>query len=181
MLSVYRQPHRREDVALAVARCRANEITVMLDLLLGGPGETSETVAETIASIKAMEPDSVGAALGIRLYPGTRMEALLGAEGPLETNRGLRRHYSGPIDLLQPTFYISPALGDQPAGLVRDLIGDDPRFFPPEEEAGAGRAREAGDHNYNANQALIEAIAAGARGAYWDILRDRTLQKPAGA
>ena len=137
MLSVYRQPHRREDVALAVARCRAHGITVMLDLLLGGPGETPETVAETIASIKSMEPDSVGAALGIRVYPGTRMEALLGAEGPLETNRGLRRHYSGPIDLLQPTFYISPALGDRPAGLVRDLIGDDPRFFPPEEEAGA--------------------------------------------
>jgi hypothetical protein len=107
----------------------------------------------------------------IRLDPGTWMEARLGAEGPLEANRGLRRHYSGPIDLLQPTFYISPALGDRPAGLVRDLIGDDPRFFPPEEEAGAGRTPAAGDHNYNANQALIEAIAAGARGAYWDILR----------
>jgi radical SAM superfamily enzyme YgiQ (UPF0313 family) len=171
MLSVYRQPHRREDITLAVARCRAQGITVMLDLLLGGPGETPETVAESIANIKAMEPDSVGAALGIRLYPGTRMEALLGAEGPLEANRGLRRHYSGPIDLLQPTFYISPALGDRPAGLVRDLIGDDPRFFPPEEEAGAGRMPAAGDHNYNANRGLIEAIAAGARGAYWDILR----------
>lgn len=173
MLSAYRQPHRREDVALAVARCRAQGITVMLDLLLGGPGETLETVAETIASIKSMEPDSVGAALGIRIYPGTGMETLLAAKGPLETNRGLRRHYSGPIDLLQPTFYISPALGDQPAGLVRDLIGDDPRFFPPEEESGVVRTAAAGDHNYNANRALIDAIAAGARGAYWDILRNR--------
>jgi hypothetical protein len=27
------------------------------------------------------------------------------------------------------------------------------------------------DHNYNANQSLCDAIAAGARGAYWDILR----------
>jgi hypothetical protein len=147
----------------------------MLDLLLGGPGETLETVAESIANIKSMEPDSVGAALGIRVYPGTRMEALLGAAGPLETNRGLRRHYAGPIDLLQPTFYISPALGEHPAGLVRDLIGDDPRFFPPEEDAGVGRMSAAGDHNYNANRALIDAIAVGARGAYWDILRSLRL------
>jgi hypothetical protein len=143
----------------------------MLDLLLGGPGETPESAGETIASVRTMEPDCVGAALGIRIYPGTRMEALVTAEAPLETNRGLRRCYSGPIDLLQPTFYISPALGDRPAGLVRDLIGDDPRFFPPEEDAGAGRTSAAGDHNYNANQALIDAIAGGARGAYWDILR----------
>ena len=28
-----------------------------------------------------------------------------------------------------------------------------------------------GDHNYNRNQLLADAIAAGARGAYWDILR----------
>ncbi len=171
MLAVYRQPHRREDVAMAVARCRAHGITVMLDLLLGGPGETPETVSETIASIRSMEPDSVGAALGIRVYPGTRMEALLAAEGPLAANRGLRRHYSGPIDPLLPTFYISPALGERPAGLVRELIGDDPRFFPPEEEAGPRETPAAGDHNYNANRGLIDAIAAGARGAYWDILR----------
>ncbi len=172
MLSVYRQPHSADDVAAAVARCRGQGITVMLDLLLGGPEETPETVAETVRRIQALNPDCVGAALGLRIYPGTRIETLLQAEGPLEANRGLRRHYTGPIDLLQPTFYISPALGDRPAGLVRELIGDDPRFFPPEEELlGEGGVSAAGDHNYNANRVLIEAIAGGARGAYWDILR----------
>lgn len=171
MLATYRQPHCREDVVQAVSRCRAHGITVMLDLLLGGPGETPETVAETVASIKSMSPDCAGAALGIRIYPGTRMEKLVAAESPLASNPGIRRHDQGPIDLLRPTFYIAPALGQQPARLVRDLIGDDPRFFPPEEETGGGEASLVGDHNYNANRALIEAIAAGARGAYWDILR----------
>lgn len=169
MLAAYRQPHRREDIAAAVAHCRAHGITVMLDLLLGGPGETPETLATTIRQIKQIGPDAVGAALGLRVYPGTRLETLLADAGPLATNRGLRRHYDGPIDLLQPTFYISPALGEQPAELVCDLIGDDPRFFPPESDSGPGQAAQ--DHNYNANQALVEAIAAGARGAYWDILR----------
>jgi hypothetical protein len=49
------------------------------------------------------------------------------------------------------------------------MIGDDPRFFPPEEEGITSDTQ--GDHNYNANQSLCDAIAAGARGAYWNILR----------
>ncbi len=171
MLATYRQLHCREDLIQAVTRCRTHGIAVMLDLLLGGPGETPETVAETVTSILRMEPDCAGAALGIRIYPGTQMEARVSEEGPLASNPGVHRHYQGSIDLLRPTFYISPVLGKRPARLVRDLIGDDPRFFPPEEETGGAEESAAGDHNYNANQALIDAIAAGARGAYWDILR----------
>ena len=144
----------------------------MLDLLLGGPGETPETVAETIGDFKRIDPDCAGAALGVRLYPGTAMPGLVAAEGPLESHPGVRRHYDGPIDLVRPTFYISPALGEHPARLVRDLIGGDPRFFAPEDDAPQADADVArADHNYNDNQALVDAIRAGARGAYWDILR----------
>lgn len=110
--------------------------------------------------------------MGVRLYPGTAVTAMVAAEGPWETNASLRRHYRGPLDLLRPTFYISAALGEHPARLVRDLIAGDQRFFEPEEEMpAAARADVQGDHNYNANQTLSDAIAAGARGAYWDILR----------
>ena len=81
--------------------------------------------------------------------------------------------YSGPLDLLRPTFYLAPALGDNPAALVRDLVGGNPLFFAPEDESAAGVRPESGrdDHNYNDNAVLVEAIAAGARGAYWHILR----------
>jgi radical SAM superfamily enzyme YgiQ (UPF0313 family) len=171
MLRAYGHPHRREDLANAVRWCRESEIAVMFDLLLGGPGETPETVSETIDTVKRIDPDCAGAAVGIRVYPGTPMAALLPTEGPLATNPNIRRHYSGPVDLLQPTFYISRALGSHPAQLVRQLIADDPRFFPPELEDQSGPAPRSGDHNYNDNQVLIQAIRAGARGAYWDILR----------
>jgi tryptophan 2-C-methyltransferase len=181
MLAAYGQTHTRADLAEAVRLCRRHGIAVMLDMLLGGPGETPETLAETIAAFKQLEPDCAGAALGLRLYPGTPVVQALTAAGPLETNPGLRRRYEGPVDLVRPTFYLSPDLGPRPARRVRELIGGDPRFFEPEAEpeddpAGeAGRPRTAdagsGDHNYNANQALCNAIAAGARGAYWDILR----------
>ncbi len=172
MLAVYGQPHRQEDLRAAIRHCRQYGIAVMCDLLLGGPGETVETVTESIRFFQQAGPDCVGTALGLRLYPRTPMAAMVAREGRLETNPSIRRHYEGPVDLLRPTFYISAALGERPARLVRDLIAGDQRFFEPEEETPAGEEADAqGDHNYNANQALADAIRAGARGAYWDILR----------
>jgi len=168
MLRTYRQPHRRDDLATAVRLCRENGMKVMIDLLLGGPGETPQTAAETISFIKQIGPDCAGASLGIRIYPGTGMVDALRRQGPLSDNAGLRRKYSGPVDFFQPTFYISPALGLEPARLIKDLIAGDKRFFEPmAEQPGA----EATDHNYNDNSELVEAIRRGARGAYWDILR----------
>jgi radical SAM superfamily enzyme YgiQ (UPF0313 family) len=172
MLSAYGQPHRPDDLRAAIRHCRENGITVMCDLLLGGPGETVETVTESISFFQEAGPDCVGAGLGLRLYPGTRATEKVSRQGPMETNPGIRRHYEGDVDLLRPTFYISPALGGRPAQLVRDLVGGDRRFFEPEEERPlAEEANAPSDHNYNANEALSDAIRAGARGAYWDILR----------
>ena len=168
MLRTYRQPHRKEDLAAAVRLCRENGMKVMIDLLLGGPGETPQTAAETISFIKSIGPDCAGASLGIRVYPGTGMVDALQREGPLDGNPGLRRKYPGSIDLFQPTFYISPALGPEPARLIKDLIAGDKRFFEPMAEQPDA---EATDHNYNDNTDLVEAIRRGARGAYWDILR----------
>jgi radical SAM superfamily enzyme YgiQ (UPF0313 family) len=172
MLSVYGQPHRQEDLLAAIRHCHEQGIAVMCDLLLGGPGETVATVTESIRFFQHAGPDCVGTALGLRLYPRTRIAAVVAGECPLETNPSIRRHYNGPVDLLRPTFYISASLGERPARLVRDLIAGDRRFFEPEEEASPGEPPDVrGDHNYNANQALADAIRAGARGAYWDILR----------
>jgi radical SAM superfamily enzyme YgiQ (UPF0313 family) len=168
MLRMYRQPHRSEDLATAVRLCRENGMKVMIDLLLGGPGETPQTAAETINFIKQIGPDCAGASLGIRIYPGTGMVDALKRQGPLTDNPGLRRKYPGQVDLFRPTFYISPALGSEPAGLIKDLIAGDKRFFEPMAEQPNA---EATDHNYNDNSELVEAIRRGARGAYWDILR----------
>jgi hypothetical protein len=182
MLKTYRQVHLKEDLASAVQLCRNNNIKVMIDLLLGGPGETPETAAETIGFIKQINPDCAGAPLGVRIYPDTEMARIVQAEGPPETNPNIRRKYDGPVDFFQPTFYISQALGLKPAKLVRDLIAGDERFFEPmpetpaeQEPADGGSEPMQGfalptDHNYNDNTELVEAIKNGARGAYWDIL-----------
>jgi radical SAM superfamily enzyme YgiQ (UPF0313 family) len=171
MLRNYGQPHRHDHLAKAVSICRDQQITVMLDLLLGGPGETPETVATTIHAVQRISPDCAGAALGVRIYPGTPLATRVMDEGPAETNPNLCRKYQGGIDWLQPTFYVSQHLGSRPAKLVRELIDGDRRFFPPQDDGEPSEAEAADDHNYNENQSLIQAIDAGARGAYWDILR----------
>jgi radical SAM superfamily enzyme YgiQ (UPF0313 family) len=174
MLRTYGQKHSKEDLASAVRLCRDNNIKVMIDLLLGGPGETAQTVRETIDFIKQIGPDCAGAPLGIRVYPGTGMARIVEKEGSPETNPNIRRRYSGPVDFFQPTFYISQSLGPEPAKLVRDIIAGDKRFFEPTPEAsgGTGDGGLSTDHNYNENIELVEAIKKGARGAYWDILHE---------
>jgi radical SAM superfamily enzyme YgiQ (UPF0313 family) len=166
MLGVYRQQHSRKTIASAVRLCRENDITVMIDLLLGGPGETPASVKETIDFVKQINPDCAGAPLGVRIYPGTDMALMMAAQGPMETNPDIKRKYEGPVDLFKPTFYISHLLGERPARLVKDLIGGDKRFFEPIDETDMVLT----DHNYNDNTELVNAIKSGARGAYWHIL-----------
>ena len=84
----------------------------------------------------------------------------------------IRRRYDGPLDSLRPTFYISAALGEKPADLVRDLIGEDSRFFAPMPEVEFDDGQASTDHNYNDNTNLARPIESGARGAYWDIPRE---------
>jgi radical SAM superfamily enzyme YgiQ (UPF0313 family) len=173
MLKTYQQQHNKEDLASAVRICRSHNIAVMIDLLLGGPGERPQTVQETIDFIKQINPDCAGAALGIRIYPNTTMGNIVTKELREGTDFNIHRKYAGPIDLFQPTFYISRALGEQPGELVRDLINGDERFFEPAAETDLEETRDddTSNYNYNTNLPLIEAIRKGARGAYWDILR----------
>jgi len=130
----------------------------MYDLLLGAPGETLRTLTETVELMTKISPDRVGVSLGVRIYPGTPLSRAL-REGTVDS-LGL----TGELGGIDPVFYISPALGPDPFEMTRELIGDDERFFLP--SGGGGQ-----DYNYNDNTVLQDAIDAGHRGAYWDILR----------
>ncbi len=173
MLKTYHQRHNKDDLASSVTLCRKNNIAVMIDLLLGGPGETPQTVKETIDIIKKINPDCAGAALGIRIYPGTIMGKIAAQELSEGKDFNMHRKYTGLIDFFKPTFYISRALGEHPAKLVRDLIGGDQRFFAPTDQTDSetSETRDTANYNYNENRPLVQAIRKGARGAYWDILR----------
>ena len=158
MLAALGRDFTTKEIAETARLCREAGMVFMFDLLLGAPGETPESVAETAAFMKRVDPDRVGLSLGVRVYPGTPLAAQLSAHGP-----GVPGLIGDPAGLA-PAFYLSPALGPDPAKLLRDLIGPDERFFLP-----SGGDEQ--DYNYNDNAVLQRAIAEGHQGAYWDILR----------
>ena len=153
-----RREFKPEDIANAVKWCREAGIAVMLDLLLGSPGETRESITRTIEMMKRTQPERVGVSMGVRVYPGTEIAQRFAQEGRKEGLTG----GASPND---PVFYLEPAVAPFIVQLLEKLIGDDRGFFFTD-PAKADR-----NYNYNANQRLVKAIQKGFRGAYWDILR----------
>jgi hypothetical protein len=71
-------------------------------LLLGGPGETRETVEESVAFLEGYEPKMVNLKAGIRIHPGLPLHRLALAEGVVKPED----------NLLWPKFYLAPAVRD---------------------------------------------------------------------
>jgi len=164
MLARLGRSHRAEDLRRTAAACRRHRLAFMFDLLLGGPGETRETIRKTIDVMRELSPSRVGTSLGVRLYPGTPLVASLAAHGPLASNPSISG-MEGNHGLLRPAYYVEAGLGDDIDAYVRALIAGDPRFLFP------SGAESAANYNYNDNSVLCDAIRSGARGAFWDILR----------
>ena len=160
------RPYCAADLRRTAAACRREGLTFMYDLLIGGPGETKETLRATIDPMKEVEPDRVGAAVGVRIYTGTLLAAQVAAAGFHPGNPELHGAIAGNEDYAEPVFFLSAALGPDAVDHVRELVAGDQRFF-----VGAKKGELARNYNYNDNSVLVEAIRRGHRGAYWDILR----------
>jgi hypothetical protein len=158
MLGRLRRDFRANDIRRTASLCREAGITVMIDLLIGAPGETRESIVRTVEEMKKAEPDRVGVAVGVRVYPGTELAGLVAMRSGKE---GL----TGDRELAEPVFFLEPEVSPFVFDLLEDLTRGDDRFlfFDP--------ARPEKNYNYNANRLLTEAIRSGFRGAYWDILR----------
>jgi radical SAM superfamily enzyme YgiQ (UPF0313 family) len=94
MLKAYRQKHTRKDLANAVKWCKDNGITVMIDLIFGGPGETPASVRESIDFIKQINPDCAGALGRILNWYGNYRRR----RRPVDTNPNIKRKYDGPVN-----------------------------------------------------------------------------------
>jgi hypothetical protein len=165
MLQTLGRAHTPEGIRATVRACRAAGLTVMLDLLLGAPGETPESLQRSLDLVRDVEADCAGIALGLRLYPGTSLTQALLLRLATGHTAGFRGQFEGNEDLAEPLFFLEPALGGDPVALLKELIAGDQRFFfswPDDTQA---------DYNYDGSPVLEQAIREGHRGAYWDILR----------
>ena len=90
----------RNQVELTLKLLEAADLPYTCFLLLGGPGETPETVQESVAFLERYEPKMVNLKVGIRIHPGLPLHRLALAEGVVR-----------PADnLLWPRFYLAPAI-----------------------------------------------------------------------
>ncbi|MFP4501610.1 MAG: B12-binding domain-containing radical SAM protein [Candidatus Hydrogenedentota bacterium] len=156
------------DVQQATEACKQAGIPVMLDVLLGGPGETGATLADCIARLRTLPADRIGLSCGVRVYPHTPLARLVQAFGSTERNPHLHGATQANPDLLRPIFYVDAGIDGDIHDAVSDLVDNDARFLH------ANPNRTEGNYNYNDNRVLEDAIARGERGAYWDILRRLT-------
>jgi len=90
--------------------------------LAGGPGETAETLEETLAFARwrLERGDAVYLTVGLRIYPGTTLHRIALADGSVAYGDAL----------LEPTFYWSPQLSLEGAvRRLREFAAAHPRFM----------------------------------------------------
>ncbi len=103
MLETLRKPFRVEDVLAAHGQARAAGIHTAHYFLLGGPGESADTVRESLDTIERLDRGVFFFFIGIRIYPHTSLHGLAMREGKIDRK----------TDLLQPVFYQADAIDRQ--------------------------------------------------------------------
>ncbi len=94
---------RRNDVAEVCRLLKKYGIKHMGFLMLGAPGETRQSVTESLAFADSLDFDALKVSVGIRIYPGTAL-----------AEEALKDGIIAPGDtLLEPRFYITPGLDEE--------------------------------------------------------------------
>ncbi|MFC1813235.1 B12-binding domain-containing radical SAM protein [Thermodesulfobacteriota bacterium] len=88
-------------------------------LLLGGPGETRDSVERSLYFADSLEIEAMKVTTGIRIYPTTRLHRVAVHEGILALDD----------DLLFPKFYIAEGLADWLEETVKDWIEQRPNWM----------------------------------------------------
>jgi radical SAM superfamily enzyme YgiQ (UPF0313 family) len=120
-----------EHVYRAAQIVRRHKLPCVWIFMLGGPGETDETVQETLNfAEKCISPRDIAFFnIGIRIYPGTQLEDLAREQGMLTLSKE---------DMLKPVFYFSRQLDLQwltkelqrAMGTHMNFISSDSLSFP---------------------------------------------------
>ena len=103
VLKGLRKGFTAEEVYRAARVIQRHSLPCVWIFMFGGPGETEDTVKETLRFAEKFirKEDVAFFSAGIRIYPGTGLESLARAEGLLTRSAG---------EMLQPVFYVSPAV-----------------------------------------------------------------------
>ena len=100
MLKNYQKPFRAHDVFTAHQQALDAAVHTSHYFLLGGPGETPETLEQTLDGVEKLEKTVSFFFTGMRIYPHTKLYTMALEEGKI----------SEETDLLHPFYYESDAI-----------------------------------------------------------------------
>lgn len=95
VLAAYRKPFLRDQALAAHKAANAAGLHVAHYFLLGGPGETAETVAQSLSEMDKLEKTAFFIFIGMRIYPHTVLYEIALREGQISTEQSI----------LEPVFY----------------------------------------------------------------------------
>ncbi len=110
-----------DDIRRATRIAQEAGLEVCHSLSLGAPGETEETLEETFSLMEEISPTAVIVMVGLRIFPGTGLAFLAEAEGILSPSS----------DLLEPAFYIAPAVRNRVVEIARQKAALHPNWILP--------------------------------------------------
>jgi radical SAM superfamily enzyme YgiQ (UPF0313 family) len=98
------------------------EIRQMGFLLLGSPGETRESVEETLVFADSLKLDTLKITAGVRIYPHTPLPKKAIEEGVIASDD----------ELLFPRFYMARGLGDWLPETLKNWATPRPHWMIPD-------------------------------------------------
>jgi anaerobic magnesium-protoporphyrin IX monomethyl ester cyclase len=100
MLEWYQKGFTLDQVERCCRLLEKHGLAYMVECVFGGPGETTQTVAESLNFLNRIRPSLTHLGAGLRILPETDLYRLALAEGRVQ----------GRAELLFPKFYFSPAV-----------------------------------------------------------------------
>jgi radical SAM superfamily enzyme YgiQ (UPF0313 family) len=121
-LEAYRKPFGVEDIFRAHTQSLEAGLHGAHYMLFGGPGETEETMTQTLQNMEQLDRTVFFIYCGMRMFPGTPLFSLAVEQDVVRWDE----------DLLFPVFYTSPALkGKQIETLVDEHAGGRANWITP--------------------------------------------------
>ncbi|MBU7028604.1 MAG: radical SAM protein [Theionarchaea archaeon] len=128
MLSNLGKGHTVKDIENAVSFCQEHNANFKGSLMLGGPGETRETIREAIEFFSDIRCE-IFLSLGIRVFPCTPLGEMVQKSGPLVENPNLYGKVVNNDDLFEPVYYISCELEEDIFGYLQEFTETSEQFY----------------------------------------------------
>lgn len=111
----------QKEVRRASELCHKVDLSFCHSLVFGGPGETRETIRDTLYLMEEVSPTAVIAMVGIRLFPGTKLAEIASPGDLILSDK----------TMLEPTFYLAESVRPFVLDLLHAHAEDNKQWILP--------------------------------------------------